>query len=130
MDVAAECIVRLLDEDISIGRTYHVTAGRENLITVRDFLKTAMQWYGSSPVPPLRFTSAEAGHGQRQKALASFFEYLSFHKEFDDSCLRSDLGESLPPRPHPTAYLGSLLDFCRLTRWGTGTSWEDMKCAS
>jgi hypothetical protein len=55
---------------------------------------------------------------------------ISFHKEFDDSCLRSDLGESLPPRPHPTAYLGALLDFCRLTRWGAGTSWEDMKCAS
>jgi long-chain acyl-CoA synthetase len=130
VDVAADCIVGLLDHDASIGRTYHVTAGLENLITVRKFLGAAMNRYGSVSDPPLRFTSAEAGEERHPRALETFFDYLSLHKEFDDSCLRSDLGDSLPPRPHPTEFLGPLLDFCRLTRWGAGMPWEDMKCAS
>lgn len=130
VDVAAECIVRLLDRDVAVGRTYHVTAGRENLVTVREFLEESMRRYGATPVPPLTFTDPAAAVTNHQKALRSFFDYLSFRKEFDDSCLRSDLGESLPPRPHLTAYLGPLLDFCRRTRWGTGMPWEEMLCAS
>jgi long-chain acyl-CoA synthetase len=130
VDVAAECIVRLLDGDASVGRTYHVTAGRENLVTVREFLRAAMHRYGAAPVPSLTFTDPATRLANHQKALRSFFDYLCLRREFDDSCLRADLGGGLPPRPHPTAYLGPLLDFCRRTRWGTGAPWEDMLCAS
>jgi len=130
VDVAAECIVRLLDRDCSVGRTYHITAGRENLIPVREFLRAAMDRYGAASDPELNFTDPSAIGDDHPRALRSFFDYLSFHKEFDDSCLRSDLGRLLPLRPHPTDFLSPLLDFCRRTRWGTGAPWEDMQCAS
>jgi long-chain acyl-CoA synthetase len=137
VDVVAEAIAGLVDDPLSRSRTYHLTAGRDNVVTVRWFLESSIRLWGGRSGRELRFigrsserpvrialqqTRQGSASGSAARMLESYFAYLRGRKEFDDTALRRDLPTL--HRPHPREYLRNLLRFCKETRWGRCMPWN------
>jgi thioester reductase-like protein len=124
VDLAAEAIAHLMDDPVSVGRTYHITSGPENAVTARWVLARAID--AARPAPPLRFVPrSESGVRSRVRFLEPFLAYLDAPKRFDDAGTRADLPAWAARRPHPSVYFDRLLAFCRATGWGTRFPWEN-----
>jgi long-chain acyl-CoA synthetase len=127
IDYVVRMIACLLENPRSVGRTYHLTAGRENAIAVGRLLEEAIRLLEGPALPPLDFTTAGPPPAHHSR-LAPFFAYLSREKDFDATQLQQDLGPDAPRPPRAESYLDRLFAFCRETRWGAGLPWEDGRC--
>ncbi|MBI5836391.1 MAG: SDR family oxidoreductase [Candidatus Eisenbacteria bacterium] len=154
-DYAAEVIAELTIHPRRRCATYHVTAGMERSVRVRDLLEAVIHRFGRAGGRPLRFLGTghispatecgadgdalradgapapPRGSARRgSESLASFFAYLDGDLEFDDATLRADLGASRPEFPPADAYLPNILAFCEATAWGRDLPWKAQPCKS
>lgn len=131
VDFVADAMVRLLDDDRSRGRTYHLVSGWERSLSLRPLLETAVRVTGGVPSPPLTFVtpgSALCLSPEDLRLIAPFFAYLDQEKRFDASTLESHLGDLVRDRPDPELVVTRFLTFCRRTHWGRRLPWEDRPC--
>jgi thioester reductase-like protein len=156
VDYAADVIAALTCRPRRSGATYHVTAGWERAVRVRDLLEAVIRRLDRGGRRPLRFVESDraasgsaprgaapasprdgacrgsvgagARAARRAESLSTFFAYLSGRPDFDDSTMRADLGAALPRFPEPSEYLPNLLAFCEATDWGKELPWKPQPC--
>ena len=128
VDLAGEAVARLTLDPIAEGRTYHVTAGRDNVVTADAFLAEAFRLWGRPGEEPV----LDPERSPKVDPLAAHLAYLSGRRRFDDRNLVRDLGSVADRRPLPFDYLPRLLAFCRRTAWGRRLPWRcegGLRCA-
>ncbi len=121
IDYVADAIHELCEDPGDTGQTYHLTAGA-NASTMGEIVSFASGYFhrpGPKLVPPAEF--ARVADGVTRSALEEgsvYFPYFSVAARFDDAFTRARLepaGISVSPLRD---YLGRLLDFATLARWG------------
>jgi len=128
VDHVARCIVELAIEPRRRSETYHIAAGPERCVPVRELVEAARRLNGCAGLPQLHFVPVPRADAPRTRPLAAHFTYLGYPKAFDDTALARDLGDA--GRPDPRTYLARVLDFCRDTDWGARLPWEPRPCAT
>jgi len=114
VNYVADAVTEILERHSSAGICYHLVAGRDGTITVRELLDRAIRYF-SRCGEPLRFIPSRAHTHAR---LSVFFEYLIDYKQFDDSAARTALLGSGIQCPRVSDYLDRLFAFCERTGWG------------
>ena len=121
IDYVADAIHELCQGAGDVGQTYHLTAG-SSASTIGEIVNLASGYFrrpGPTLVPPAEFASV--ANGVSQSVLEEggvYFPYFSVAATFDDTFTRARLepaGISVSPLRD---YLGRLLDFATLARWG------------
>jgi long-chain acyl-CoA synthetase len=126
VDFVAEALIRLVQSERSLGRTYHLAAGPSRATPVRQLVEQAVELAGAHPERPIHFVDGPTP----ERHLSCFFAYLAQQREFDDRNLWADLGVFAALRPSPQHLLPSVFDFCRSTHWGEKLPWEEKTCVA
>jgi thioester reductase-like protein len=119
VDYVAEAIAELIARPRRSGAVYHLTAGPERSIRIRDLVKAVRA------IAPERRTTTRPGGVVSHAALSIFLDYVGCRKAFDDSTTRADLGPRGPWPERPGVYLPRILAFCLSTDWGRSLPWEE-----
>jgi thioester reductase-like protein len=121
IDYVADAIHELCERPGESGQTYHLTAGL-NASTLGEIVSFASGYFhrpGPTLVPPAEFASVANGVARTVLEEGSvYFPYFSVAATFEDAFTRARLepaGISVSPLRD---YLGRLLDFATLARWG------------
>lgn len=131
VDFVARAICDItLDGNPAAGRTFHLTAGRENLVTAGDIVNGAVAYFNSScgkQLEPVRFLppalfrrmSEQAGGGLRRiaRTLETYLPYLRRDVVFDNTNTRNIVGSRGLPG-NLMSYYGPILRHCFRTDWG------------
>jgi thioester reductase-like protein len=124
IDYVADAIYSLCQSRAGVGKTYHVTAGR-NVSSVGELVDAASRYFKRPPpqvLEPAEFEDYAKGlTGVQRSAIgesAVFFPYFSCSTEFDNTRARARLEPAGINASPLASYLERLLDFATLTRWG------------
>jgi len=116
----------------SIGNSFHITAGKENCITVGEIIDYSVNYFnalkGYEQIPAIRFIAPErfksllnksSRRNQKLLNIASLYApYLEIKREFDRKNTEKYLyGTDIKP-PNLVDYLAILLDYSLSTNWG------------
>lgn len=140
-DFAADAIFHLFHDRFRPGRTYHIVAGEENSLSLREFLELTAalfrrfdtRWISRAvaepPVVPLETfrlleTSVhKTGNsilGNIVDMMSTFAPQLCYPKRFNDRNTSAGLaGSGIRPRPL-REYYPAIIRYCLASRWNTG----------
>jgi thioester reductase-like protein len=130
VDYVASALVELSSRADSIGGCYHLTAGRDNLITLREIMDAAIGFFKNKPptlIHPMLLKPAEGWLGKlflkdrmrrTLKLGEPYYPYLMLKLEFDNAVANQALASAgiIPPAPH--AFFDRLFRYCVETDWG------------
>jgi thioester reductase-like protein len=114
----------------AVGKFYHLTAGRDNLLTVREVAYAAMDFFKVKKpivVHPRYFKLLEGPIGQfllgeryhkTLKVGAPYFPYLGMRLEFDNRMTAATLAKAGLVAPHVRDFFDTLFRYCLETDWG------------
>lgn len=142
VDYVAAAIIHLNGQKHSINRSFHLTAGRDNLPTVSDILDAAVSFFKVKRpflIPPLLLKVAEGKLGysilgergiKTLKLGEPYYPYFSLKLEYDN---RQTL-EMLKPvgiyPPRISEFFERLFRYCVETEWGKRTTHHAGKTSS
>jgi len=130
VDYVARAITHLSSLPEAIGQTYHLTAGRENLITVGEIARAAINFFGVKPplmLHPgfLKLAESRLSHLflnthtlKTLKLGEPYYPYLALKLQFDDSKTQQVLGKAGITAPPVRQFFDTLFQYCVETDWG------------
>lgn len=122
----------LLNSNNCVGKTFHLTAGKDKMISAGEIIDTAVDYFkelGVIPnIKPIKFLSLSTLYRiKRMKGTASekamavvnmYKPYLCTRRSFDNSNTITELnGTKIETRPLQD-YYSKLLDYCVTSNWG------------
>jgi thioester reductase-like protein len=111
VDYVTDALIALLD-DLESSGTYNLVAG-EQATTAGELVHMQALISGGTPV-----RLVDDHGGQAMPGIEAYAPYLDVRCRFDDVRARALLARAGVERPNPRAYLGRLLAYANLTRWG------------
>lgn len=125
----AVCAITLDGLRVS-GRTFHLTAGEENLVTAGEIVNGAVSYFNRNCglhldpvkfVPPVLFRrlSERTGGALRRiaRSMETYLPYLRRKVVFDNRNTREAMNRGELPR-HLMTYYREILNHCAMTNWG------------
>ncbi len=130
VDFVASAVVELSSRLDSQDQCYHLTAGRNNLITLREIMTAAINFFQIKPptlIHPMLLKPVESSLGRlllNQRSLKtlrlgnSYYPYFALKLEFDTQQAAQALAPAgiVPPSPH--AFFERLFQYCVASDWG------------
>jgi len=114
VDYVTDAILALLDDESAQG-TYNLVAG-ERALTAGELVALHASVSGREP---LRFVApAEPTDGGLPAGAETFVPYFDVRCRFDDERAKALLALAGVEKPDPREYLGNLLAYARLAKWG------------
>jgi hypothetical protein len=121
-----------LQRNDSIGKTFHITAGQKNCITVGEIIDYSVDYFnalrGSEEIPAVRFIAPDkfkslvdksSRLNQKLLNIASLYApYLEIKRTFDRTNTEKSLYGTGITTPNLGEYLTILLDYSLSTNWG------------
>ncbi len=134
VDYVAAAVVALGERAEAIGNCYHLTAGRDNLITLREIMDAAISFFKIKPprlIHPVLLKPAEGWLGRfllNERTLKTlrlgepYYPYFALDLEFDNAQAHAALvADGIRPTP-PREFFDRLFRYCVETDWGRKTS--------
>ncbi|HEX2912977.1 MAG TPA: SDR family oxidoreductase [Chloroflexia bacterium] len=130
VDFVASAVIELSGRKDTENGCYHLTAGRENLITLREIMNAAISFFKVKPpvlIPPALLKIAESGLGRfllnehTYKTLTlgrPYYPYFALKLQFDNSQAVKALAGSGIKAPPPRQFFERLFSYCVETDWG------------
>jgi long-chain acyl-CoA synthetase len=130
VDYVASAIVHLSAQSKALGKTYHLTAGRDNLITIGEALDAAVEFFkikAPLTVNPrfMALTDTKLSHfflsEHTHKTLQlgkPYYPYFNLKLEFDNSAAAEVLNEVNISAQPVRRFFDTLFRYCVETNWG------------
>ncbi len=130
VDYVASAIVHLSGQAKAVGKTYHLTAGRDNLITIGEVLEAAVSFFkikAPLTINPRFMALAEtklshlfmSEHTHKTLQLGKpYYPYFNLKLEFDNSSTARSLNEVTISAPPVRRFFDTLFRYCVETDWG------------
>lgn len=130
VDYVASAVVELSGRRDALGRTYHLTAGRDNLITLHEIMEAAISFFKIKPpslIHPLLLKPAEGWLGRlllNERTLKTlklgepYYPYFALKLQFDTQQASRALAPAAIQPPPPKAFFDRLFRYCVETDWG------------
>jgi hypothetical protein len=130
VDYVASAVVHLAGQSKSIGKTYHLTAGRDNLITIGEALDAAVEFFKIKAPLTLNpgfmaladtklshYFLSEHAHKTLQLG-KPYYPYFNLKLEFDSAATVRALTEAGIIAPPVRRFFDTLFQYCVETDWG------------
>ena len=130
VDFVAASVVELSGRADTPGHSYHLTAGRDNLITLREIMDAAISFFGLKPptlIHPALLKPAEGWLGRlllNERTLKTlrlgepYYPYFALKLQFDNELAAQALTPAGIVPPAPQLFFDQLFRYCVETDWG------------
>ena len=130
VDFVAAAVVELSGRADTVGGCYHLTAGRDNLITLRQIMDAAINFFQIKPpalIHPRLLKPAEGWLGRlllNERTLKTlrlgepYYPYFALKLAFDNSQATQALRQTGIVAPAPQLFFDRLFRYCVETDWG------------
>lgn len=130
VDYVAQAVTEFSARESSLGNCYHLTAGRENLMTLREIMDAAIEFFKIKPpalIPPALLKPAESWPGRlflsahtlkTLKLGEPYYPYLTLNLQYDNREAVAGLASVGLVPPSPAAFFERLFRYCVETDWG------------
>lgn len=134
VDYVAAATLYLTSLSETIGGCYHVTAGRDNTVTLREIIEATIDFFQVTPPPVINPTFLKLLEGRIGRRLLGehihktlmlgkpYYPYLALKLEFDTSEADKFLKPANITAPRLTDFFNRLFSFCVESNWGKKTA--------
>ena len=130
VDYVAAATLHLTSLPQTVGRCFHLTTGRDNLVTLREIMDATIEFFGIKPPPLVNPALVKLLEGKPGRLLLGerihktlmlgmpYYPYLALNLEFDDSQTRQYLDAANIYAPSIRDFFTRLFQYCVETNWG------------
>ncbi len=130
VDYVASAVVELSQRPATFNQCYHLTAGRESLITLRQMMDAAISFFQVKPptlIHPMLLKPIEnwplklllSDHSLKTLKLGEpYYPYFALNLEFDNRQAAQALASAAIAPPSPKTFFDRLFRYCVESDWG------------